>query len=125
MGHSSDCVVIAVNSRSIDFRLHHEEPCYVKQQLEVKDDIHQANIFEASRCHRGAGDSGDSQVVLTICPDSVRQRPRNVEIVSIGLHFYAGHGSNRTPKDLAVCHSELGNNYGNHPSARCLSMEEL
>ena len=115
--------VIAVNTRSMDFRLDRQEPCYVKQQLEVKDGIHQANLFEASRCHRGAADSGDSQVVLTLCPDS--EKPRSVEIVSIGLHFYAGHGLNRTPKDLAACHNEPGDNYGIHPNARCLSMEEL
>ena len=117
--------MIAVNSRSIDFRLHHEEPCYVKQQLEVKDDIHQANIFEAARCHRGAGDSGDLQVVLTLCPDPVPQRPRSVEIVSIGLHFYAGHGSTRTPKDLSDCHNDPGGDASFHPDAPCLSMEEL
>ena len=119
--------VIAVTPRPIDFRLHHKEPRYVKQQLEVKDDIHQANIFEAARCHRGAGDSGDSQTVLTLCPDAAPQRPRNVEIVSIGLHFYAGHGD-RTPKELSVCHADSTNgksNYGFHPDAPCFSMEQL
>ena len=117
--------VIPVSSRSVDFRLHHKEPCYVKQQLEVKDGIHQSTIFESARCHRGAGDSGDSQVVLTLCPDAAPQRPRSVEIVSIGLHFYAGHGLERTPKDLFGCHNERGGEVGFHPNARCLSMEEL
>ena len=104
----------------------------------VHRDVHLLTVTDASahpsllappdgrpRCHRGEEDSGDSQVVLTLRPDAVPQRPRSVEIVSIGLHFYAGHGSTRTPKDLSDCHDDSGGVACFHPFARCLGMEEL